>query len=309
MWCLWETLYSPKVKPAQCDNCPEQVTSVCIQYIIQCLIQSGLHTTSHVHPIAPCAILFLACFCYPVPQGHTLRCRSHSSGAIVLLTFHVLREQPLSYEPSFSMVISWSWVHWTVDWETEWAACVPDDWEWSGRLASEKFLSPDGLILELAVKVIISVIVKFIEEKMQFRCSHIMSHEVSQVLAIRLAAQHQLELIRSLRARERIHACWAHSQWWECLPSMKLNLLLPSSPSLSSISMKFSAMAAASILFSSMCVIFSWLFVLSLLTVYLFIWSSSVCCRWSLVKSYATWYKRFSTSRTYVLSYDITPKR
>jgi hypothetical protein len=45
------------------------------------------------------------------------------------------------------------------------------------------------LILELTVKVIISVIVKYVEGKIQFRCSH-MSHEVSQVLAIRLAAQH-----------------------------------------------------------------------------------------------------------------------
>jgi hypothetical protein len=39
-------------------------------------------------------------------------------------------------------------------------------------LASEKFLSPDRLILELAVKVINSVIVKYIEDKMQFCCSH-----------------------------------------------------------------------------------------------------------------------------------------
>jgi hypothetical protein len=46
---------------------------------------------------------------------------------------------------------------------------------------------------------------------MQFRCSH-MSHEVSKVLEIRLAAQGQLELIHSLKARERVHACWAHSQ-------------------------------------------------------------------------------------------------
>jgi hypothetical protein len=69
----------------------------------------------------------------------------------------------------------------------------------------------NSLILELTVKVIISVIVKHVEEKMQFDCSH-MSHEVSQVLAIRLAAQRQVELILSLRARERIHACWEHSQ-------------------------------------------------------------------------------------------------
>jgi hypothetical protein len=59
----------------------------------------------------------------------------------------------------------------------------------ASRLASEKYLSSDMLILELAVKDIISVIVKYVEEKMQFCCSH-MSHEVSQVLAIRLAAQH-----------------------------------------------------------------------------------------------------------------------
>jgi hypothetical protein len=56
-----------------------------------------------------------------------------------------------------------------------------------GRFASEKHLSPDRLILELADKVIIPVIVKSIEDKMQVGCSH-MSHEVSQVLAIRLAA-------------------------------------------------------------------------------------------------------------------------
>ena len=81
-----------------------------------------------------------------------------------------------------------------------------------GRLASEKCVSPDRLVLELAVKVIISVIVKYLEDKMHFCCSH-MPYEVSQVLAIRLAAQRQLELIRSLRAtRERIHACWARSQ-------------------------------------------------------------------------------------------------
>jgi hypothetical protein len=69
-----------------------------------------------------------------------------------------------------------------------------------------------SLILELTVKVIISVIVKYLEGKIQFRCAHI-SHEVSQVLAMRLAAQHRLELICSLRARERIHAFgWAHCQ-------------------------------------------------------------------------------------------------
>jgi hypothetical protein len=38
----------------------------------------------------------------------------------------------------------------------------------AGRLASKKSLSPDRLILELAVKVIISVIVKFIEDKCSF---------------------------------------------------------------------------------------------------------------------------------------------
>jgi hypothetical protein len=59
--------------------------------------------------------------------------------------------------------------------------------------------------------VIISVIVKYIEDTMQFCCSHI-SYEVSRILVIRLAAQRQLELIPSLRARERIHACWARSQ-------------------------------------------------------------------------------------------------
>jgi hypothetical protein len=79
------------------------------------------------------------------------------------------------------------------------------------RLASEKSLFLDRLILEWAVKVINSVIVKYIEDKMQFCCSH-MSHEVIQVLAIRLAVQPQLELTRSPRARERIHACWACSQ-------------------------------------------------------------------------------------------------
>jgi hypothetical protein len=67
------------------------------------------------------------------------------------------------------------------------------------------------LILELTVKVIISVIVKYLEGKMQF-CSFHMSHEVSQVLAIRLAVQRRVELILSLRARERIYACWARSQ-------------------------------------------------------------------------------------------------
>jgi hypothetical protein len=38
---------------------------------------------------------------------------------------------------------------------------------------------------------------------MQLRCSRIMSHEVSQVLAIRLAVQRRLELIHSLRGLER----------------------------------------------------------------------------------------------------------
>ena len=57
-----------------------------------------------------------------------------------------------------------------------------------GRLALVKFLSLDRLILELAMKVIISVIVKYIEDKMPLCCFH-MSHELSQVLAIRLAAQ------------------------------------------------------------------------------------------------------------------------
>jgi hypothetical protein len=37
------------------------------------------------------------------------------------------------------------------------------------------------------VKVIILVIVKYVEGTIHFRCSH-MSHEVSQVLAIRLLA-------------------------------------------------------------------------------------------------------------------------
>jgi hypothetical protein len=45
----------------------------------------------------------------------------------------------------------------------------------------------NSLILELNVKVIILVIVKYVERKMQVHCSH-MSHEVSQVLAIRLLA-------------------------------------------------------------------------------------------------------------------------
>ncbi len=166
----------------------------------------------------------------------------------------------------------------------------------------------NSLILELTVKVIISVIVKYVEKKMQFCCSH-KSHEFSQVLAIRLAAQHQVELILPLRARERIHACWARSQWWECLPSMKLNLLLPSCLVFHLFLWNFLAMVAASNLFSSrICVIFSRLFVSSFLTVYLFTWLSSVCCRWSLVKSYATWYKSFSTSPTYVLTYDTTRK-
>ena len=35
-----------------------------------------------------------------------------------------------------------------------------------GRLASETFLSLDRLVLELAVKVIILVIVKYLEDKM-----------------------------------------------------------------------------------------------------------------------------------------------
>jgi hypothetical protein len=52
----------------------------------------------------------------------------------------------------------------------------------------QKLSSPDRLILELAAKVIISVIVKYVEDKKQFLCSH-MSHEVSQVWAIRLAVQ------------------------------------------------------------------------------------------------------------------------
>jgi hypothetical protein len=39
----------------------------------------------------------------------------------------------------------------------------------------------------LTIKVIISVIVKYIEDKMQYCCCH-MSHEVSQILAISLAA-------------------------------------------------------------------------------------------------------------------------
>ena len=38
----------------------------------------------------------------------------------------------------------------------------------------------NSLLLELPVKVIISVIVKYVEDKMQFCCSH-MSHEVSHV--------------------------------------------------------------------------------------------------------------------------------
>ena len=95
-----------------------------------------------------------------------------------------------------------------------------------GRLASEKSLSLDRLILEVAMKVfisvivkyiedkMISVIVKYIEDKMQFCCSH-MPHEVNHVLAIRLAAQRQLELIHSLRAGERIHACWELSECFE----------------------------------------------------------------------------------------------
>jgi hypothetical protein len=84
-------------------------------------------------------------------------------------------------------------------------------------LASEKVLSPDRLILELAVKVIISVIIKY--------CSHV-SHEVSQVLVIRLAAQRLLELIRSLRTRERETMLVGHvPSDGKCLPSMKLKLL------------------------------------------------------------------------------------
>jgi hypothetical protein len=103
MWCVWEALYLPKTEQAQCDDWSKRVTYVCIQYVIQYLIQSGLHTSSHVYPIAPCAIVFLSCS-HPVPQAHSiLRCRSHSSGAIVLLTFHILSKQPSLYKPSFSI--------------------------------------------------------------------------------------------------------------------------------------------------------------------------------------------------------------
>jgi hypothetical protein len=109
MQCLWETLYLSKVKSEKCDDCSKQVTSVCIQWVIQYLIQSGLHTSSHIHSIAPmrncpaCAILFLSCS-HPVLQAHSiLRCKSHSSGAIVLLTFSIIMEQSLLYEPSFSI--------------------------------------------------------------------------------------------------------------------------------------------------------------------------------------------------------------
>jgi hypothetical protein len=82
-------------------------------------------------------------------------------------------------------------------------------------------------------------------------------------LAMKLAAQLQLELTPSLKARERIHPCWACFQWWECLPSMKLNLLLPSLPRFSSVQLPIC---------SRLCVwSFSWLFVLSLLIdIYLF---------------------------------------
>jgi hypothetical protein len=114
-----------------------------------------------------------------------LRCRSHSSGAIVLLTFHILRKQPSSYEPSFS--IGHQLKLGALDRLNELFVSLMIENE-VGRLASEKCLSLDRLILELVMKVIISVIVKYVEDKMQFCCSH-MSHELSQALTISLAAQ------------------------------------------------------------------------------------------------------------------------
>jgi hypothetical protein len=57
---------------------------------------------------------------------------------------------------------------------------------------------------------------------MCFPCSHLF-HDISQVLLMRLAAHRGLELRCSFLTWERVHACWACSQWRDCLPSRKLN--------------------------------------------------------------------------------------
>ena len=108
-------------------------------------LQSGLHTSSNIHPIAPCAILFLSCS-YPVPQAHSnFHCRSHSSGAIFLLYI------PHSQGAAIPITLDGRFI--------DWMSCLSQGIENRvGRLASEKYLSLDRLILELALKVIISVI-------------------------------------------------------------------------------------------------------------------------------------------------------
>jgi hypothetical protein len=176
---------------------------ICIQYVIQYLIQSGLHTSSHVHPITPCAFLFLSCS-HPVPQAHSiLHCRSHSSGAIGSFL-----HSTNSGSSHCCMSLHSALVHWTVDKRLDELHVSPMiknevvDWlqeslvfrrrknerdiplrlnkymrlPWSGRTFWQVH---NSLILELTVKVIISVIVKYyVEGKMQFHCSH-MSREVS----------------------------------------------------------------------------------------------------------------------------------
>ena len=134
MWCLCETLYSPKVEPAQYDDCFERVTYVCIQYVVQCFfsfpfffsLQAGLHTSSNIHPIAPCAILFLSCS-YPVPQAHSiLHCRSHSSGAIFLLYI------PHSQGAAIAITLDGGFI--------DWMSCLSQGIENEvGRLVPEKY--------------------------------------------------------------------------------------------------------------------------------------------------------------------------
>jgi hypothetical protein len=101
----------PKAGPAQCEDCSERVTYVVyIQYVIQYLIHSGLHTSSHVHPIAPCTILFLSCS-HPVPQAHTLFCAVDPTLQVPLSFLHFT----LSGSSHHRMSLHSALVLWTVD--------------------------------------------------------------------------------------------------------------------------------------------------------------------------------------------------
>jgi hypothetical protein len=83
---------------------------VCVQYAIRYLIQSCLHTSSHVHPIAPHA---QSCSCpIPIPcRRHILFCAADPTLQVSLSFLH----SAFSGSSHRRMSLHSALVHWTAD--------------------------------------------------------------------------------------------------------------------------------------------------------------------------------------------------